>query len=475
MQRTLRNARAICTVVIYAWCFLSFAHFSRPAYAGAADEYPTGSLIDRSTPDSALGFFIKATNEIRDYMEFFKKKREETNSWWYPQPTEEERKRIDYLMPEIIDSMDLSAIPEWSRETIGAERAFMIREILRLSKANASTELRKLKDDLWVVPGTYLQIGKIPSGMRMGDVTFTAETVANLPYLYRKVIGKKPKHEFNTYKFYTESPGGIIPPAWAGVVFALPGFWLQSYGSNTIWQWSIFGLALILLFLGPWFLRKLFPQGHWRLMGFAASTMLLAKLGNYMVIEQGGLTSDGAVIASIIFSIIFYLSLSLAAFMMSEIVADNCTDISHLNPRNVDSSVIRLICRVVGVAAGLGIIIYGLNTAGFPVLGIVAGLGVGGLAFALAAKPTLENLLAGVVIYMDKSVYVGDHIESKDIEGVVEEIGMRSTRLRSSDGTLISITNSELSDKIIRNKTRRITSAKGLAENAEQDGLQTES
>jgi MscS family membrane protein len=110
-----------------------------------------------------------------------------------------------------------------------------------------------------------------------------------------------------------------------------------------------------------------------------------------------------------------------------------------------------------GVFASLGIIIYGLNTAGFPVVGIIAGLGVGGLAFALAARPTLENLLAGVVIYMDKSIKVGDHIESSDVEGVVEDIGMRSTRIRGSDGTLISVTNSDMSAKIIRNKTMRIT------------------
>jgi MscS family membrane protein len=108
------------------------------------------------------------------------------------------------------------------------------------------------------------------------------------------------------------------------------------------------------------------------------------------------------------------------------------------------------------VIASLAIIIYGLNTAGFPVMGIVAGLGVGGLAFALAARATLENLLAGVVIYMDKSIKVGDLIQSGDVEGVVEDIGMRSTRIRAADGTLISVTNSDMSSKIIRNKTMRI-------------------
>lgn len=138
-------------------------------------------------------------------------------------------------------------------------------------------------------------------------------------------------------------------------------------------------------------------------------------------------------------------------------LASNYLKIAHLSAHTLDSSIIRLLCRVGGVFASLGIIIYGLNSAGFPVMGIVAGLGVGGLAFALAARPTLENLLAGVVIYMDKSIKVGDHIESSSIEGVVEDIGMRSTRIRSPDGTLISVTNSEMSDTVIRNKTRQIT------------------
>ena len=448
-------------VLTFVFFCALFALSPMSARAGAADAYPTGSVIDRSTPENCLAFFIRATNEIRDDMEFFKKKREESRSWIYPQPNEDERRRIDYLMSEIFDSMDLSTVPEWSRDTIGAETGFMIREILRLSKIDATTPLRKLKENLWVVPGTYLQIGQIASGMRTGDVAFTAETVANVPYLYRRIIEKKPKGEFNTYKFYTENPGGVIPPPWAGVFFALPDFWLKSYGTNTIWQWTLFALALVTLFFLPYAMRCAFPAGNARFLGVAVLTMLLAKIANYVVIDLGSLTANGALAASIIFSIVFYLAFSFAAFMLSEVFARNYTKISHLDPHNLDASIVRLLSRVGGVLAALAIVIYGLSTAGLPVMGIVAGLGVGGLAFALAAKPTLENLLAGVIIYMDKSIYVGDYIESKDIEGVVEEIGMRSTRLRSPDGPLISITNSELSEKIIRNKTRHIAPATG--------------
>lgn len=438
---------------VISFCTVAFC-FQRPALSQTAEAYPTETVIDRSTPEACLSFFVKATNEIRDKMEFFKKKREETDSWVYPQPSDEERKRIDFLMAQILDSMDLSAVPEWSRETIGTETAFMIREILRLSKVDAAAPLRNLKDDLWVVPGTYLQIGKIQSGMRMGDVVFTADTVANVPSYYRKIIRKKPKQEFNTYKFYTESPGGIIPPAWSGALFKLPDFWLSSYGTNTVWQWTLFGVALIVVLAAPYQLGRLIPRGNVRTMIIALLTMLFAKLANFVVIDLGSLTATGALVGSVLFSIAFYAALSLAVFMTSEIIAQNYTRISQLDPRNVDSSIVRLLCRVTGVAAALGIIMYGLATAGIPVMGLVAGLGVGGLAFALAAKPTLENLLAGVVIYMDKSIYVGDHIEAKDIEGVVEEIGMRSTRLRAPDGSLVSVTNSELSGKIIRNRTK---------------------
>ncbi|MEI6545924.1 MAG: mechanosensitive ion channel domain-containing protein [Burkholderiales bacterium] len=448
--------RLLLTVAIAGLCAVVLPDANR-AYAGKADNYPMHLTVDRSTPERCLSFFVNAMTDVEGVMERLKMQHEQEKSWWYPQPLETERKRVDFLMSEVLDSMDLSEVPQWSRQSIGAGTAFMISEVLRLSNVKGDTPLRKLKDDLWVIPGTYLQIGKIQEGMRMGDVVFTADTVANVPALYRKIVATKPKDEFNVFKFYTESPGGVLPPVWAGVFFALPGFWLVSYGTNTVWQWTLFGVCLLLVFLGPYLLRRLFREGAARVLGVAVLTMVFARLGDYVSIDLGSLSSFGATIGSVIFTIVFYLALSLAAFMASEILASNYLKIAHLSANTLDSSIIRLLCRVGGVFASLGIIIYGLNSAGFPVMGIVAGLGVGGLAFALAARPTLENLLAGVVIYMDKSIKVGDHIESSSIEGVVEDIGMRSTRIRSPDGTLISVTNSEMSDTVIRNKTRRIT------------------
>jgi len=449
-------SRHIFSVAIVSVCAALLSH-ANLVYAGKADTYQMHLTVDRSTPERCLSFFINATSDVEGVMERLKSQFDQEKSWKYPQPVDIERKRVDFLMTEVLDSMDLSEVPQWSRKSIGTGTAFMISEILRLSNVKADTPLRKLADDLWVVPGTYLQIGRIKEGMRMGDVVFTTDTVANAPALYRKIISAQPRDEFNPYKFFTESPGGVIPPVWAGAFLALPGFWLASYGTNTVWQWAVFGVCLLLVFFGPYLLRRLFRQGAARVLGVAVLTMVFARLGDYVSIDLGSLSSHGATIGSVIFTIAFYLALSLTAFMVSEILAGNYLKIARLSANTLDSSIIRLLCRVGGVFASLGIIIYGLNTAGFPVVGIIAGLGVGGLAFALAARPTLENLLAGVVIYMDKSIKVGDHIESSDVEGVVEDIGMRSTRIRGSDGTLISVTNSDMSAKIIRNKTMRIT------------------
>lgn len=457
MQLVVKNvSRLVLTVALLCLCAVLLSAANH-AHAGRADAYRMHLTVDRSTPERCLAFFINATTDVEGVMERLKTQYEQEKSWIYPQPLETERKRVDYLVSEMLDSMDLSGVPQWSRQSIGTGTAFMISEVLRLSNVKADTPLRKLNDDLWVVPGTYLQIGRIKSGLRMGDVVFTAETVANVPALYQKIIATKPIDEFNPYKSFTESPGGVLPPTWTAAIFSLPGFWLASYGSNTVWQWTLLGVSLLVMLVGPFLLRRLFRNGAPRVLGAAVLTMLFSRLGSEVSIGLGSLTGAGATIAAIIFTFVFYLALSLTAFMVSEILASNYLKIARLGANHLDSSIIRLLCRLGGVFASLAIIIYGLNTAGFPVMGIVAGLGVGGLAFALAARATLENLLAGVVIYMDKSIKVGDLIQSGDVEGVVEDIGMRSTRIRAADGTLISVTNSDMSSKIIRNKTMRIT------------------
>lgn len=88
-------------------------------------------------------------------------------------------------------------------------------------------------------------------------------------------------------------------------------------------------------------------------------------------------------------------------------------------------------------------------------LSLITGLGIGGIAIALAAKETLENLIASFTIFIDKPFTVGDLVKVDGIEGTIEKVGFRSTVLRSTDKTTLIIPNRAMIDGVLENMTRR--------------------
>jgi MscS family membrane protein len=85
---------------------------------------------------------------------------------------------------------------------------------------------------------------------------------------------------------------------------------------------------------------------------------------------------------------------------------------------------------------------------------LVAGLGIGGLAVALAAQETIANLIGSFVIFFDNPFVVGDFVETPEIKGTVERVGFRSTRIRTLDKTLLTVPNKKLVDSALNNITR---------------------
>lgn len=89
------------------------------------------------------------------------------------------------------------------------------------------------------------------------------------------------------------------------------------------------------------------------------------------------------------------------------------------------------------------------------VVTLIGGLGIGGLAVALAAKETLENLLGSFTIFLDKPFIVGDHVRVGNVQGHVHSIGLRSTRIRTLDKTLVTVPNKKMVDAELENITER--------------------
>ena len=107
------------------------------------------------------------------------------------------------------------------------------------------------------------------------------------------------------------------------------------------------------------------------------------------------------------------------------------------------------------VVLALAVMIFWLDNIGFQVTTLVAGLGIGGLAVALAAQKSLENVIGAITLYTSRPVKVGDFCRFGDSYGTVEEIGMRATKVRTHDSTVINVPNAEFSSIQLENFSLR--------------------
>jgi MscS family membrane protein len=96
-----------------------------------------------------------------------------------------------------------------------------------------------------------------------------------------------------------------------------------------------------------------------------------------------------------------------------------------------------------------------VRSFGIDVTAALAGLGVGGIAIAFAAQKTIENLFGTVTVIVDEPIRVGDYCRAGNISGTVEDIGLRSTRIRALDRTLVTIPNGQLAAMSIENFAHR--------------------
>jgi len=116
--------------------------------------------------------------------------------------------------------------------------------------------------------------------------------------------------------------------------------------------------------------------------------------------------------------------------------------------------VIRKSLKVFIIVVG---VLVTLDNIGVNITAAIASLSIGGLAIGLAAQDTLANLFGAVAVFVDKPFRIGDVIKLSDVEGTVESIGMRSTRVRNPDGFLVTVPNKTMGNATITNVTRRPT------------------
>lgn len=142
-------------------------------------------------------------------------------------------------------------------------------------------------------------------------------------------------------------------------------------------------------------------------------------------------------------------------FKASDGVAEVMARFAEKTESKLDDQLVPLLLKVVKVVFASIAIVFFLQALGYPVSGLLAGLGIGGIAMALAAQDTIAGIFASVSIFLDRPFMVGDFIRVGSTTGTVEEIGLRSTRIRTPEKTLVTIPNKLLMNETIDDLSQR--------------------
>ncbi|MBN2174623.1 MAG: mechanosensitive ion channel family protein [Bacteroidales bacterium] len=141
----------------------------------------------------------------------------------------------------------------------------------------------------------------------------------------------------------------------------------------------------------------------------------------------------------------------LVARLVDAIIREYLIPLAEKSESTVDDQMIPLIRKGLRSIIGILGIIVALNNAGYNVGALLAGLGIGGLALAMAAKDTVANIFGGITIFTDKPFRINDRIKIDGFDGNITEIGIRSTRLKTLEGRIVTIPNSKFTDGMVEN------------------------
>jgi len=368
------------------------------------------------------------------------------------------------LLEEAVACLDLSEVPSGLRDATGRDLAIKLKEAIDRIRFVVYAQV---PDDPagppWVFhsePAVDAEIVMAPN--EDGEWLFTAETVRHIEDLYRH-YEPLPK---------VEGVGG------SGLEMS-PTLWLRSQMPAALhekgfllehWQW----LGLLMLLVLGWIVARIarfllhgpvqklldrralmVPREKvWRLLeptGFVATAVLW-----WIGVRLLGLPPGVQVAALLVVKFMVAFGVVRTAFRFIDIVTWVLKTRAERTPSKFDDLIVPFFdksAKVVVVAVG---IVFIADVLGVSPTSLLAGLGIGGLAVALAAQDTVKNLFGSLTVVLDRPFEIGDDVKiGSDITGTVEEVGFRSTRIRTWDNTLITLPNGNLISANVDNMGRR--------------------
>ncbi len=434
------------------------------AYTAATRQQPT-QTSDTSSPRGTLTLFLDTCNELHKAIQ----------SERYFNRNDPEYHRLGQ---QIISCLDTSQLPDYSREYYDAEAAMCLKEVLDRIPLPPAEQIPGIESVeatdggeaivRWQVPRTQISISKMQDGPRRGEFLFSANTVARATEFYEKVRKQpyradEPAVSKGFHKWWLSVPGD---PTVAALVDRLPRAFQQRYYGMAIWQWIGLILAVpvsislmgLLLFWGRQrgqrFVDKSLLQ-YWLSFVFLIAAIFVPIAFKYFAWEYLTLRGSSSYILNFCCDLVFLLGIMVLIVGGSSRAAESVIAFPQISPQGLDANLIRIIFRVLGIVAAVVVFLEGGRYLGFPITTLIASAGIGGLAIALSAQGLMKGLFGTVTVLLDKPYRVGERIAVKGHDGIVEEIGLRSTKIRAFSNHLISIPNDQMADAEIENIGKR--------------------
>ncbi len=374
--------------------------------------------------------------------------------------------------------LNLEKEPQALRYVMGFYSCLYLKEILDRIEIPAEDEIPDAKTvraeniSSWVIPYTEITIGLVKDGSSVDRFLFTSDTVRNAEHYYEKVknLPYRPDTGGGALLEQFRTSGSLIVSK--RLVDSFPGWAKAEIDGQAVWQWV--GLVLYFLVgLGGIFLiyrwsarslaileRKLGSSLQHTVGGLILPIMFIcfAAIGLWFIVSGlRFLNTEVYLPIAFFFLVVSYLGWIWLIGAVFNRISGIVVSVGGFVPEGMDAQLIRLGFQIVTVViVGLMTINLGARL-GLPTYSLITGLGIGGIAVALAGREALSNIIGTFMIILDRPFKLGDYIVLDGERGEVAQVGIRSTRIRTRDDILISIPNATIANAKMINESAPVS------------------
>lgn len=360
-----------------------------------------------------------------------------------------------------ITTLDLSDVNPLVRAEKGSDAAWILQEVIDRTRIPNTKRFSTRKTGKPYVFHTY-ESGRIEIVfIEDAGWKFSTDTVAALPAMLDEVSA--------TEKVEGANDAAVSMPIHLRLRAMIPTSWKEQKFILEQWQWIGIGLIILVgliidklvslvlaLVVRIW--RTRFAKGAYR----QISDSILRPLGLMAMafawwagLNMLGLPAQALLVLLVSVKFLACFSTVWGAYRLVDLISAFLNQAASRTDSKLDDALVPLVTKTMKVFVTVMGIVFIADNLDIDVTSLLAGLGLGGLAFALAAKDVAGNLFGSITVLLDQTFHVGDWVIIGDVEGSVEHIGFRSTRVRTFYNSQVSVPNSTLITSSVDNMGKR--------------------